>query len=190
MGVNYAGEQAKKLVVCVWISLNLSKTGIYFLSEKQFYEIEKSFRSLAMSVKQLSIFLENRPGRLVTVARVLGDAGCSILALSVADTKDFGILRLIVDKLDVGVQALRENDILCQTNEVTAVGIDSAPGSLASVLEVLGDSGVNVEYMYAIAEPRSTHPVMVFRFDQAKPAIAALEKAGVHIFTDEELLRS
>lgn len=141
-----------------------------------------------MSVKQVSVFLENRPGRLVSVAKVLGDANCSILALSVADTKDFGILRLIVDDLAAADKALHDKGILCQISEVTAVEIDSAPGSLAKVLELLNTSGVNVEYMYAIAEPRSTHPVMIFRFDQPKPAIEALKAAGLHVFTDGELL--
>lgn len=141
-----------------------------------------------MSVKQLSIFLENRPGRLVTVANVLGAADVSILALSVADTKDFGILRLIVNRLEAAVEALRSNGILCQVNDVTAVEIGSAPGSLARVLELFTAAGVNVEYMYAIAEPRSTHPVMVFRFDEAKPALEALKAANIRIFTDQELI--
>ena len=141
-----------------------------------------------MSVRQLSIFLENRPGRLVTVAYVLGQANCSILALSVADTKDFGIIRLIVDDYAKADEALHAKGILCQVNEVTAVEIGSAPGSLAKVLELFNEAGVNVEYMYAIAEPRSAHPVMIFRFDQAKPALDALKNAGYHVFTEQELL--
>ena len=141
-----------------------------------------------MSVRQLSIFLENRPGRLVTVANVLGKAQCSILALSVADTKDFGIIRLIVDDIAKADEALHSNGILCQISEVTAVEIGSAPGSLAKVLELFNAAGVNVEYMYAIAEPRSTHPVMIFRFDNPTPALEALKKADYHVFTEKELL--
>ena len=141
-----------------------------------------------MSVKQLSIFLENRPGRLVTVAKVLGDAGVSILALSVADTKDFGILRLIVDDVAKADEALHGQGIFCQISDVTAVEIGSAPGSLAFVLELFTKSGVNVEYMYAIAEPCSSHPVMVFRFDQPKAALEALAAAGIHVCTDAEVL--
>lgn len=142
-----------------------------------------------MSVKQLSIFLENRPGRLVTVAKVLGDAGVSILALSVADTKDFGILRLIVNDIAKADEALHAQGILCQISDVTAVEIGSAPGSLAFVLDLFTKTGVNVEYMYAIAEPCSTHPVMIFRFDQPSVAIEGLLEAGIHVCTDEEILQ-
>ena len=118
-----------------------------------------------MSVKQLSIFLENRPGRLETVAQLLGDANISILALSVADTKDFGILRLLVDKTEQAGKVLCDNGILCQNSDVTAVEIGSAPGSLARILALFKEANVNVEYMYTMAEPIGEHPIMIFRFD-------------------------
>ena len=143
-----------------------------------------------MSVKQISIFLENRPGRLVTVAKVLGDANCSILALSVADTKDFGIVRMIVEEPEKAQKVLKDHDILGRINEVTAVGIDSAPGSLATVLSLFTTIGVNVEYMYALAEPRSKHAIMVFRFDEAEKAEKALQQAGIRIFNDDDLIHN
>ncbi|MBO7620938.1 MAG: ACT domain-containing protein [Victivallales bacterium] len=140
-----------------------------------------------MSVKQLSVFLENRPGRLETVAQILGDANISILALSVADTKDFGILRLLVDKTDLAGKVLCDNGILCQNSDVTAVEIGSAPGSLARVLALFKEANVNVEYMYTMAEPIGEHPIMIFRFDDAKPALEILAKNGAHILSEADL---
>lgn len=143
-----------------------------------------------MSVKQLSVFLENRPGRLETVAQILGDANISILALSIADTKDFGILRLLVDKPDQGGKVLCDNGILCQISDVTAVEIDSAPGSLARVLVLFKEANVNLEYMYSVAEPVGNHPIMIFRFDSIEPALDILAKNGYHRLTQEELLKA
>ena len=140
-----------------------------------------------MSVKQLSVFLENRPGRLETVAQLLGDANTSILALSVADTKDFGILRLLVDKTDLAGKVLCDNGILCQNSNVTAVEIGSAPGSLARVLALFKEANVNLEYMYTMAEPIGEHPIMIFRFDNHEAALAILAKNGIHVLSDDEL---
>ena len=143
-----------------------------------------------MSVKQLSVFLENRPGRLETVAQILGDANISILALSIADTKDFGILRLLVDKPDLGGKVLCDNGILCQISDVTAVEIGSAPGSLARVLVLFKEANVNLEYMYAMAEPYGRHPVMIFRFDKVKPVQTIFEKNGLKLISQEDLLKA
>ncbi|MDD3953023.1 MAG: ACT domain-containing protein, partial [Lentisphaeria bacterium] len=100
-----------------------------------------------MKVRQLSIFLENKVGRLAGVAKILGEAGVNIRALSVADTNDFGILRLIVDDIEKAEQKLRESNVVCRINNVTVVAVDNRPGGLAKVLSVLNASGVNVEYM-------------------------------------------
>ena len=140
-----------------------------------------------MSVKQLSVFLENRPGRLETVAQLLGDANISILALSVADTKDFGILRLLVDKTELAGKVLCDNGILCQNSNVTAVEIGSAPGSLARVLALFKEANVNLEYMYTMAEPIGEHPIMIFRFDNHEAALAILAKNNIHVLSDDEL---
>ncbi|MBR5839313.1 MAG: ACT domain-containing protein [Victivallales bacterium] len=140
-----------------------------------------------MSVKQLSVFLENRPGRLETVAQLLGDANISILALSVADTKDFGILRLLVDKTELAGKVLCDNGILCQNSNVTAVEIGSAPGSLARVLALFKEANVNLEYMYTMAEPIGEHPIMIFRFDNHEAALAILAKNNIHVLSEDEL---
>ena len=140
-----------------------------------------------MSVKQLSVFLENRPGRLETVAQLLGDANISILALSVADTKDFGILRLLVDKTELAGKVLCDNGILCQNSNVTAVEIGSAPGSLARVLALFKEANVNLEYMYTMAEPIGEHPIMIFRFDNHEAALDILAKNNIHVLSEDEL---
>ncbi len=142
-----------------------------------------------MKVRQLSIFLENKVGRLAGVAKILGEAGVNIRALSVADTNDFGILRLIVDDIAKAEQKLRENNVVCRINNVTVVAVDNRPGGLARVLSVLNASGVNVEYMYAVAEPNNERPLMVFRFSEAERAVAALQAAGLDILDEEQLFR-
>ena len=140
-----------------------------------------------MAIRQLSVFLENRVGRLATIAEYLGDAGVNIGALSVADTRDFGILRLLVDDIVKAEQILKAHDVVCHINEVTAIEVDNRPGGLAKLLKALNAAGVNVEYMYAVAEPKSQRPVMVFRFSEAKTAWEALEKTGMKMLKEEDL---
>ncbi|MCR5382529.1 MAG: amino acid-binding protein, partial [Lentisphaeria bacterium] len=110
-----------------------------------------------------------------------------ILALSVADTKDFGILRLLVDKTDLAGKVLCDNGILCQNSNVTAVEIGSAPGSLARVLALFKEANVNLEYMYTMAEPIGEHPIMIFRFDNHEAALAILAKNNIHVLSEDEL---
>jgi len=105
-----------------------------------------------MKVKQLSVFLENKAGRLANVTKVLGAADINILALSLADTSDFGILRLIVNDVEKAKDVLKANHFVCMITEVTAVEVDDRPGGLARILDVLVGKGVNVEYMYAFSE--------------------------------------
>ncbi|MDD4098464.1 MAG: ACT domain-containing protein [Lentisphaeria bacterium] len=142
-----------------------------------------------MTIRQLSIFLENRAGRLAAVAKILGDAGQNIRGLSVADTQDFGILRLIVDNVDAAAKVLREHDVVCHINEVIAVEVANSPGGLAKVLAVLVNTKVNIEYMYAVAEPKTANPVMIFRFSDPKTAEQALTQAGLHTYSEQDLLQ-
>ena len=140
-----------------------------------------------MSVRQLSVFLENRVGRLAAIAELLGNAGVNIGALPVADTRDFGILRLLVDDVDKAEKVLKANEVVCHINEVTAIEVDNHPGGLAKLLQKLNAAGVNVEYMYALAEPKSQRPVMIFRFSESRKALEALEGTGMHTLSEEEL---
>lgn len=140
-----------------------------------------------MAIRQLSVFLENRKGRLQAIAQMLGDANVNISAISVADTAEFGILRLIVDNVALAEKTLKENSVVFHTNDVTAIKINTAPGSLAKVLALLNDTSINVEYMYTVAEPHGESPVMVLRFSDAAVARDVLRKGGVAILSEEDL---
>lgn len=147
-----------------------------------------------MKVKQLSVFLENKSGRLAEVTSTLGDAGINIRALSLADTSEFGILRLIVNDIRKAHQVLHERGFTLGETEVLAVEIPDRPGGLSSVLRVLGTKGINVEYMYAFVEkPRteSSAPaaIVVFRFEDVDGAIAALQAAGINLLPAEEIYK-
>lgn len=141
-----------------------------------------------MKIRQLSIFLENRAGRLAGVTKILGDAGIDILAISVADTTDFGILRILVDDGEKAVEALKAQEIVCRLTDVSVVSVEGVPGGLAKVLETINASGVNIEYMYAVSQKKLPNPLMVFRFSDESKARAALENAGVKLIDEEELI--
>ena len=138
-----------------------------------------------MKVRQISIFLENRSGRLASVLKEVGRAGVNIRALSLADTSDFGILRLIVDDVDKGVQVLKDAGHTVSLTEVLAVEVPDHPGGLAGILEKLSEANLNVEYMYAFVCRATDKAVVVFRFEDVDAAIAALKKAGISILPAE-----
>lgn len=142
-----------------------------------------------MKVEQISVFLENKAGRLAEVTKVLGEAGINIRALSLADTTDFGILRLIVDQYDKAREVLKKHGFTVGKTEVVAVEVPDRPGGLASVLRILAESNINVEYMYAFVQHSGKNAVIIFRFDDLERAIALLQQAGVRIFTGEEVYR-
>ena len=140
-----------------------------------------------MKVEQISIFIENKSGRLAEVARVLGEKGVNIRALSLADTSDFGILRLLVDNTDMAQTTLKENGFTVNKTEVVAVEVPDEPGGLCNILQVLDDAHVNVEYMYAFVERNAGNAVIIFRFDEVDNAIAVLNGKGVSILSGEKL---
>ncbi len=140
-----------------------------------------------MKVEQISIFLENKSGRLAEVTRILADAGINIRALSLADTSDFGILRLIVNETEKAKAVLKENGFTVGKNEVIAVEVPDRPGGLAGILEALSGSDINVEYMYAFVERSGENAIIIFRFDEIEKAIEALQAAGVRILRGEEV---
>jgi hypothetical protein len=142
-----------------------------------------------MKVEQISVFLENKAGRLAEVTRVLGDAGINIRALSLADTTDFGILRLIVDKYDVAREVLKGKGFTVGKTEVVALEVPDRPGGLASVLNALAQAGINVEYMYAFVQHSGKNAVIIFRFDNLEDAINILQKEGIHIYKGEEVYK-
>ena len=141
-----------------------------------------------MKVEQLSIFLENRSGCLADITEVLARNGINIRALSLADTIDFGILRLIVSDLEKTKQLLKDSGFTVGQNEVVAVEVPDLPGGLARILAALQGKSINVEYMYAFVRKCEGNAVLIFRFDEIEKAIDALQKAGIRILRRDEVL--
>jgi hypothetical protein len=137
-------------------------------------------------VEQLSVFLENTKGRLAELARSLGDAGINMRALMVADTEEFGVVRIICDRPKEAVRILDDAGFGASLTAVVAVEIPDRPGGLADVLEALGASGMNVEYAYAFVEPSGDAAVDIFKVDAAG-ADAALSSAGFRVLGAAEL---
>ena len=141
-----------------------------------------------MSVKQISVFLENRPGCLHEMTKALAEAGIDLRGLSLAETSDFGIVRLIVDDITGTASTLREAGFVASMTDVLAVEVPNVPGGLNKVLEVLDGAGVNVEYMYAIlGNKKSDTAYMIFRVNDNTKASTALTVSGVKIMGAEEL---
>lgn len=140
-----------------------------------------------MKVEQISIFIENKSGRLAEVTQVLGETGVNIRALALADTSDFGILRLIVDKTDTAKTALKAHGFTVSKNEVVAVEVPDRPLGLCGILQILDSSRVNVEYMYAFVERCGDNAVIIFRFDDPEEAIRVLTQKGVTVLEGERV---
>jgi hypothetical protein len=140
-----------------------------------------------MKVEQISIFIENKSGRLAEVTSVLTEAGVNIRALALAETSDFGILRLIVNDTERALKALREAGITVTKTEVVAVEVPDRPGGLGQILNAISDAGINVEYMYAFVEKSGENAIVIFRFDEIPRAVAALQKEGIRILRGEEV---
>jgi len=134
-----------------------------------------------MEVKQISLFLENKKGRLWEAMDVLAKAKINIRALSIADTSDFGILRLIVPDPDKAKKVLSKSNFAVKENDVIAVEVSDKPGGLAGVLKILTDADINVEYMYAFVEKSGKKAVVVLRTDSISNGKKALKKAGVAV---------
>ncbi|MGM0645368.1 MAG: ACT domain-containing protein [Thermodesulfobacteriota bacterium] len=140
-----------------------------------------------MKVEQISIFLENRAGRLADVTRELSESGVNIRALSLADTSDFGILRLIVTDHEKAKSALKEKGFTVGRTNVVAVEVDDQPGGLHTILDLLTSNSINVEYMYAFVQQSGKNAVLIFRFDRTDQAIELLQEHGVRIIPGKEL---
>ena len=134
-----------------------------------------------MRVEQISVFLENKAGRLAEVTRVLSEAGVNIRALSLADTSDFGILRLIVNDNDKAKATLKEHGFTVGKTDVVAVEVADRPGGLALILGILSQQEINVEYMYAFVQHSGKDAVMVFRFDDIDAAVKLLQENDVKV---------
>jgi hypothetical protein len=140
-----------------------------------------------MKVEQISIFLENKPGALEHVTRILKDSNINIRTLSLADTSDFGILRLIVNDVEKASRILKENGFTVNRTNVVAVEVPDRPGGLHSILEVLSKANINVEYLYAFVEKSGLNAVIIFRFDDTETAIDVLLKNSLSVLPGEKL---
>lgn len=138
------------------------------------------------TIKQISIFVENQPGKLAELTRLLADANIDLRTLSLADTRDFGILRVIVNKPDETEKLLKANDWTYKTAEVIGVKLPDRPGGVAEVLEAINEAGVNVEYMYAFVNRIPGRADTVFRVDDIETTINALRAKGIEILTPDE----
>ena len=141
-----------------------------------------------MTVKQLSVFVENRPGRLSAITKLLGDANINIRAMSIADTKDFGILRLIVDDADKALKVLKDEDCSVTITNVLVLRITDRPGSLAEAMNALYKDNISVEYMYAaFINTESNTACLVLRVDDNDKATVALYDSGYKLLAQNEL---
>lgn len=140
-----------------------------------------------MKITQISVFLENRKGRLFEVCSLLGDNEINIRALTIAETESFGVLRIVVDKSDEAVKLLKDNGFVANLTHVVAVEVGDKPGGLASVLKVFADNDVNIEYMYGFVEKFSDKALLVFRFADTDLAQQILAKNDIKVVTEKEI---
>ncbi len=140
-----------------------------------------------MTVKQISVFLENKPGRLAEFTDVLSKNNIDMRALSLAEAEDFGIVRIIVDDVYNASTVLKDAGYVFSITKVLAVAIPDEPGGLSKVIRVLGDSSVNVEYMYAFITRKKGLAYMIFRVEDNKRAIEVLQENGIRPVCQDEL---
>ena len=140
-----------------------------------------------MAIKQLTVFVENKQGAVVSITDALAENNINIRALSIAETQDFGILRLIVTDRDTANKKLAEKGYLIKETEVVGVKIGDAPGKLTAALGVLHKADINVEYLYAFMARTEKHAYVVLRVEDNAAAEAALESAGFHLITDADI---
>lgn len=141
-----------------------------------------------MKITQLSVFLQNQKGCLYDIIKILGDAGIDIKTLTLAESREFGVLRLIVDQPEEALKRLRAEKHVASLTEIVAVEVEDRPGGLAKVLKVFSDHGINIEYMYAIVEKNANKAIMVFRFDDMDKAIAALSKNNIRVICGKDII--
>jgi hypothetical protein len=140
-----------------------------------------------MKITQISVFLENKKGRLYEVCSVLGKNNVNIYALTIAETESFGVLRIVVDKSDLAVKVLKQNNFVANITEVVAVEVADQPGGLAAVLKILVDNDISVEYMYGFVEKFSDKAILVFRFEDTDKAQKILIGSNIKIVTKKEI---
>jgi len=140
-----------------------------------------------MQAEQISIFIENKAGRLSEVTGILANADVNIRALALADTSDFGVLRLIVDDNMKAEKTLKEGGFTVRKTKVIAIEVEDQPGGLNKILEILTTSKINVEYMYAFVQQTGNNAIMIFRFDRLDEAIRVLTEKNITLIDGARL---
>jgi len=140
-----------------------------------------------MAVRQISVFLENKIGRLAEITQILGNKEINIRALAIADTTEFGILRMIVDRPQKAYEALEERGFTVSQTEVVVVEVEDKPGGLAQVMAILGKEGINVEYLYAFVAPKGRGALVVLKIEEKKATVDLLQAQKVKILSAEEI---
>ena len=142
-----------------------------------------------MTLKQLSVFLENKPGALSAPCRLLADAQINIQTFSLADTREFGILRLVVEQWEEAKHILEKGGFAVKATDVVALEVSDKPGGLAEILEVLERARINVEYMYAFTAKQQNKGLLLFRFNDSDAAVKALQSAKISVVGTVELFK-
>ena len=140
-----------------------------------------------MTVKQISVFLENKPSAMAKFTDILSENKIDMRALSLAEAADFGIVRIIVDDVYAAMQVIKDAGYVCSATKVLAVAIPDEPGGLAKVIHYLGESGINMEYMYAFTTRQKEVAYMIFRVKDNEKAIQVLSKNGVKLASQDDL---
>jgi len=141
-----------------------------------------------MKVRQVSIFMENRSGRLAKITTALGTAGINIRAMSLADTSDFGILRLVVTDPKQAAEILKDHGFTVRITHVIAAVIPDTPGSLGNLLSMMEHVGLNVEYMYAFVQKSLDEAVLIFRFDDLDKALETMQENDITVLGEDKVL--
>jgi hypothetical protein len=142
-----------------------------------------------MKIQQISLFLENKPGHLSAICRILADAQINLVSIALADTQQFGIVRLIVEDWQRAKSVLEKAGFMVHVREVVVATVADKPGGMADLLDLVQKAGVNIEYLYAFARRHDNNVAMVFRFDDPDKAITALQAAGRDVLSSENLFR-
>ena len=140
-----------------------------------------------MAIDQLSIFIENKSGKLVEAVEVIASAGIDLRALSIADTSDYGVLRVIVDRAADALKVLTDAGYVVRINQVLPVSVDDKPGALGKALRVLSNAGINVEYLYAFVAHEKNRAFVILRVEDNEVAEGILRKAGIPLATRDEI---
>lgn len=140
-----------------------------------------------MLIEQLSIFVENKQGRMAEITGILAENQVDIRALSIADTTDYGILRLIVNRPDTALAALKKEGITVSLTNVIAIAIPDSPGGLHTAVQVLSDEGIGIEYMYAFLNPKEDTAFVILRVENNEAAVRALQAGGVTLMDSKDI---